>query len=346
VTLHEPRIEPETPLSADRDIPDTEVIALSAPTPVFVDSTGRRRKVLRRLAYAFGGVCVAYGGLIGVSMAGGPVSSSAILPLPDLPLRAAKPAAATPGPRPTPSVTTAPAKEFAAGPLNRRPVEFARTAGSRHTPAVIPPPPTTKPATTSSQVVESTTTTRVSTSTSTSTSPTPGTGTGSSTSPSTGQSSSTGGTKTGESSAPSGRSGGAGGGGKGSGGKSSGGTGGGTGTTTGGSGTTTGTNETTNDPTGTSGGTGNTASGGTSGTTTGSTASGSTSTGGTSTGTAADGTKVSALGNDTGRQLQAEIGNDLAGRIGDSIGSILELSGGSESDSGADGAGSGTDEAA
>jgi hypothetical protein len=76
--------EQKTAQSADRDIPDTKAIPVSAPAPVFVDSTGRRRRLLRRLAYAFGGLCMAYGGLISVSLAGGPVSSSAILPLPDL----------------------------------------------------------------------------------------------------------------------------------------------------------------------------------------------------------------------------------------------------------------------
>jgi hypothetical protein len=165
--------EPETPLSVDRDIPDTEVIALSAPTPVFVDSTGRRRKMLRRLAYAFGALCMLYGGLISVSLAGGPVSSSAILPLPDLPLHAAK-APPKPSRTPVPTVTTPAPAEFAAGPLTRRAVDFGRT--TRRTPAVIPAPATTKPTVTptSSHPLESATTSKSSAGpTPTSASPTP-----------------------------------------------------------------------------------------------------------------------------------------------------------------------------
>jgi hypothetical protein len=77
--------EPQTPFSANVDeMHETEVIVVSTPAPVFVDSTGRRRRVLRRLAYGFGALCMLYGGLVSVSLAGGPVSSSVVLPLPDL----------------------------------------------------------------------------------------------------------------------------------------------------------------------------------------------------------------------------------------------------------------------
>ena len=76
--------EPQNPPIADVDMPDTEVIVVAHPSPVFVDSTGRRRRMLRRVAYGFGALCMVYGGLVSVSLAGGPVSSSAVLPLPDL----------------------------------------------------------------------------------------------------------------------------------------------------------------------------------------------------------------------------------------------------------------------
>jgi hypothetical protein len=283
--------EPETSLPADRDIPDTEVIALSAPTPVFVDSTGRRRKVLRRLAYVFGGLCLIYGGLISVSLAGGPVSSSAILPLPDLPIGAGKPAAKA-RLRPAPT-TAAPPTQFAAAPLVRHPVDFSRTAGARRTPTVIPPPtsaigkPGGRSSSGTSHALESATT-------ATTTTP----GSSSPTTPATSPSSPApaGGTRTsaGPSPSPSKTRG------------DRGGTGGGTGTptagtTTGGSGVT----ETTADGTAP---------------TTGST----------------PGTKVDAMarGNSrrpdateadaVGRQLGAEIGNDLAGTIGTEIGAILD----------------------
>ena len=58
------------------ELPDTEVIAVPRPDLVFVDATGRRRRMLRRASYGFAAVCVAYGGLVGVSLAGGPVSTS------------------------------------------------------------------------------------------------------------------------------------------------------------------------------------------------------------------------------------------------------------------------------
>jgi hypothetical protein len=76
--------EPYTQPLADPDLPDTEVILVEQPAPVFVDSTGRRRRLLRRFSYAFGAFCMVYGGLISVSLAGGPVSPNVVLPLPGL----------------------------------------------------------------------------------------------------------------------------------------------------------------------------------------------------------------------------------------------------------------------
>jgi hypothetical protein len=77
--------EPITQPSADTDAPETQVIiAPLAPAPVFVDSTGRRRRTLRRVSYAFGALVMLYAGLVSVSLAGGPVSSSAVLGIPDL----------------------------------------------------------------------------------------------------------------------------------------------------------------------------------------------------------------------------------------------------------------------
>src|SRR4029453_7386366 len=59
-----------------------------APVPSAAPWSGRgpgpRRKLLRRVAYGFGALCMLYGGLVSVSLAGGPVSSSAVLPLPEL----------------------------------------------------------------------------------------------------------------------------------------------------------------------------------------------------------------------------------------------------------------------
>ena len=156
--------QPKTPNFADRDIPDTEVIVVPSPAPVFVDSTGRRRRVLRRLAYAFGGLCMVYGGLVSVSLAGGPVSSSAVLPLPDL--RGDDDAAdAKPTPIPAPSTSAPPQSRFITEAL-RRPVSAVRQERTGGRPAATTPSrtPTPRPATKSPtpkptpRPVESTTT--------------------------------------------------------------------------------------------------------------------------------------------------------------------------------------------
>src|SRR3712207_1200941 len=102
---------------------ETEVIVVSTPAPVFVDSTGRRRRVLRRLAYGFGALCMLYGGLVSVSLAGGPVSSSAVLPLPDLHGDPDEQVAEDrPVPSVAPAVTPTPRSMFVTEALPRRPV--------------------------------------------------------------------------------------------------------------------------------------------------------------------------------------------------------------------------------
>jgi hypothetical protein len=155
--------EPENPHFATPDIPDTEVISVAAPAPVFVDSTGRRSRRLRRLAYAFGALVMLYGGLISVSLAGGPVRSSAVLPLPGLvPADDAKPPPRTiPTPAPAPSPTSKPLFVTEALPrratVPRRPAP--RLESTRITSRPVKPKPipsrTPKPATT--RPVESTT---------------------------------------------------------------------------------------------------------------------------------------------------------------------------------------------
>jgi hypothetical protein len=97
--------EPHTQHPA-ADFPDTEVIVVARPAPVFVDSTGRRRRLLRRFAYGFGAFCMVYGGLISLSLAGGPVSPNAVLPFPDLISGAENGATeARPSPTPEPAVS-------------------------------------------------------------------------------------------------------------------------------------------------------------------------------------------------------------------------------------------------
>ncbi|HZP51797.1 hypothetical protein [Actinocrinis sp.] len=53
-----------------------------AEPPVFVDSTGRRRLVIRRVAFGLLVGACAYGVLVVVSILGGPVPPNALLPLP------------------------------------------------------------------------------------------------------------------------------------------------------------------------------------------------------------------------------------------------------------------------
>ncbi|OJF15706.1 hypothetical protein BG844_02970 [Couchioplanes caeruleus subsp. caeruleus] len=163
--------EPETQLFADAEIPDTEVIVVAHPSPVFVDSTGRRRRLLRRVAYGFGALCMVYGGLISVSLAGGPVSPSAVLPLPDLAdgddeaIAAVRPSP-TPGPF-TAVPSTRPVMDVLPRgdlPIIRRTVEsgvMPRSVAPTARPSRTPTPrTTTKPTTTPTptKLVESSTT--------------------------------------------------------------------------------------------------------------------------------------------------------------------------------------------
>jgi hypothetical protein len=75
------------------------------PEPVFVDTTGRRRRRLRWAGYATGTACAGYSIMLAISLMGGPVSPRTLLPLPGVPeprqatpkLRALKPDRGTRG---------------------------------------------------------------------------------------------------------------------------------------------------------------------------------------------------------------------------------------------------------
>lgn len=144
----------------------TEVIAVPAPAPVFVDSTGRRSRFLRRLALAFGVLLLGYGGLISVSLAGGPVSMSAVLPLPGLDdsddeEKPAPQPKTTPTPAPAP--TTAPARQIVESverddTERRRPAATAssRKPSTKPSKSVSPSPSkSTSPSPVASKPVES-----------------------------------------------------------------------------------------------------------------------------------------------------------------------------------------------
>ena len=168
---------------ANRDIPDTEVLAVEPPSPVFVDTTGRRRRLLRRIAYGFVVVCMLYGGLICVSLAGGPVSSSAILPLPALDGSGGDTPDARPAPAPTPVAGSSPTRAVVEA-MPRRRSAFATNAEISPKPSATPnrpvptptPAPTPSPRATTARPIESSTTTpapSASASTGTSTPPSP-----------------------------------------------------------------------------------------------------------------------------------------------------------------------------
>jgi hypothetical protein len=57
-------------------------------SPVFVDSTGKRRRRFRMIGFIAGGVGVVYGVMLGLSFVGGPISPHALLPVPGVPTAA------------------------------------------------------------------------------------------------------------------------------------------------------------------------------------------------------------------------------------------------------------------
>jgi len=66
--------------------------------PVFVDTTGKRRRWIRRGSVAVGTVLTAYGVVVALSFLGGPVPPNALLPLPGVPGATTPPGgAASPG---------------------------------------------------------------------------------------------------------------------------------------------------------------------------------------------------------------------------------------------------------
>jgi hypothetical protein len=72
---------------------------------VFVDATGRRRRRVRRIAYAIGAACLTYTGLVGASVIGHPARPGALAPF-QVPADRPRPAVHQPQPpeRPTTGV--------------------------------------------------------------------------------------------------------------------------------------------------------------------------------------------------------------------------------------------------
>jgi hypothetical protein len=68
------------------DEPEPEPAPKPEPTgPIFVDASGRRRKLARRASLAAVAVLAGYVGMLAVSFAGGPIPPNALLPVPGIP---------------------------------------------------------------------------------------------------------------------------------------------------------------------------------------------------------------------------------------------------------------------
>jgi len=100
---------------------------------VFVDATGRRRRRVRRIAYAIGAACLTYTGLVGASVIGHPARPGALAPLP------------APADRPLPAVrhTQPPERPTSGVPLpggDRPDLEAVPMRVQRREPDAPPPP--------------------------------------------------------------------------------------------------------------------------------------------------------------------------------------------------------------
>jgi hypothetical protein len=81
-----PLLDQGTPQTAPADQPPTGADS----KPVFVDMSGRRGKLVRWVAYGVGAICLTYTALVGISLAGGPVSPDGLVPFPEFVERQAK----------------------------------------------------------------------------------------------------------------------------------------------------------------------------------------------------------------------------------------------------------------
>ncbi|GAA1989030.1 hypothetical protein [Catenulispora subtropica] len=78
--------DPETGAEPAWDDADADPGLETAPAgPIFVDASGRRRKLARRASLAAIAVVAGYAGLLAVSFAGGPIPPKALLPVPGMP---------------------------------------------------------------------------------------------------------------------------------------------------------------------------------------------------------------------------------------------------------------------
>ncbi|NUR57127.1 MAG: hypothetical protein HOV87_00210 [Catenulispora sp.] len=86
----------DSDFAADDDFPAEAAPAEAAPAgPIFVDASGRRRKLARRASLAALAVVAGYAGLLAVSFAGGPIPPNTLLPVPGMPSEKAQAPAST-----------------------------------------------------------------------------------------------------------------------------------------------------------------------------------------------------------------------------------------------------------
>jgi len=153
-----PDQEPETDIivtAADPTGPPGVTLGQDPAPPIFVDETGRRRRLVRWAAYGIGAVCLGYTALVGVSIAGGPALPHALMPFPDRvqqPDRGGAPAehslhTAFRPPNPGPFVAPLPPPTAPGGPGGVRtstiPVAARPTPSPTKGTAPVSPPPVT-----------------------------------------------------------------------------------------------------------------------------------------------------------------------------------------------------------
>jgi hypothetical protein len=122
--------------------------APASAAPIFVDSSGQRRRLARRLSFGVIGILCGYGCLVAVSFAGGPIPPAALLPVPGMPAAknpAPEPAPAAPAPS-TPSGAASGSKPHQ-GPLVPGVSRTSEKPSASPSPAGLPKPSSSLPAT-------------------------------------------------------------------------------------------------------------------------------------------------------------------------------------------------------
>ena len=147
-----PRTAPE-PVPTHADAPTlasaADPTSTSELTPVFVDTTGQRRRLIRRAAIALLAVACAYGIAVVLSFLGGPVPPNALLPIPDAPNAASSNPASPANSNATPRVNSSTAQAGSGGGTGAVPAPDSSNAASPSR----PPSPSASPSPTGNRHV-------------------------------------------------------------------------------------------------------------------------------------------------------------------------------------------------